>query len=101
MEDEDPVTPAFTNTYYVDYDAPYINIYEELTGLVDETEFSEDVDNSGDVYDSDLFWAMYDYAIGLSFAKYYPIDSDKGTILATFDRKYINIINTTFNNARA
>ncbi len=101
MEDEDPVTPAFTNTYYVDYDAPYINIYEELTGLVDETEFSEDVDNSGDVYDSDLFWAMYDYAIGLSFAKYYPIDSAKGTILATFDRKYINIINTTFNNARA
>lgn len=100
-EDEDEtLTPAFTNTYYVDYDAPYISIYEELVDL-QSTEFDEELDNSGDVYDSDLFWAMYDYAIGLSFEKYYPIDSTKGTILATFNRKYINIINTTFNNARA
>ena len=98
--DDEEISPAFTNTYYVDYDAPYISIYEELVGL-QETEFTDDLDNSGDVYDSDLFWAMYDYAIGLSFEKYYPYDSSKGTILATFDRKYINIINTTFNNARA
>ena len=98
--DEEEINPAFTNTYYVDYDAPYISIYEEIVGLT-ETEFTDELDNSGDVYDSDLFWAMYDYAIGLSFDKYYPFDSEKGTILATFDRKYINIINTTFNNARA
>ena len=100
MEDEDPIAPAFTNTYYVDYDAPYVNIYEELIAL-QETEFTDELDNSGDEYDSDLFWAMYDYAIGLSFEKYYPMDGKKGNILATFDRKYINIINTTFNNARA
>ena len=94
------IDPAFTNTYYVDYDAPYISTYEEVVDLM-TTEFTDELDCSGDEYDSDLYWAMYDYAIGLSFEKYYPYDSTKGTILATFDRKYINLINTTFNNARA
>ncbi len=98
--DDEEIDPAFTNTYYVDYDAPYNTTYNEIIDL-QETEFSDELDNSGDEYDSDLYWAMYDYAIGLSFEKYYPYDSVKGTILATFDRKYINIINTTFNNARA
>ena len=98
--EEEELDPAFTNTYYVDYDAPYINTYNEIIDL-QSTEFSDELDNSGDQYDSDLYWAMYDYAIGLSFEKYYPYDSVKGTILATFDRKYINVINTTFNNARA
>ena len=98
--DGEEVDPSFTNTYYVDYDAPYISTYNELVDLM-STEFTDELDNSGDNYDSDLYWAMYDYAIGLSFDKYYPFDSTKGSILATFDRKYINIINTTFNNARA
>ncbi len=91
------IDPAFTNTYYVDYDSPYNTTYLNLASL----EFDDTLDNEGDPYDSDLFWSMYDYAIGLSFTKYYPYDSVKGNILATFDRKYINIINKTFNNARA
>ena len=98
--EEEEIDPAFTNTYYVDYDAPYISTYNEVVDLM-ETEFNDELDCSGDEYDSDLYWAMYDYAIGLSFSKYYPYDSTKGSILATFDRKYINIINTPFNNTRA
>ena len=63
-------------------------------------------------YTSDLFWKIYDIAIGIAFDKYYPkeeyielpdgtIKKYKGDILATFDRKYINKINRTFNDAKA
>ena len=97
--------PAYTYTYYVDYDAPYIEVYNDIVAL-SETEFTTEMEedfkaSTGDEYDSDLFWVMYDYAIGISFNKYYPYDSQKGTKLSCFDRKYITKINNTFNNARA
>ena len=57
--------------------------------------------SSGDEYDSDLYWMMYDYALGIAFNKYCPEDSTKGTKLSYFSRKYIQKINNTFNNARA
>ncbi len=99
---EEELNPSFTNTYYVDYDAPYISTYNELTDLAD-TEFTEDLleDFSESGYeDSTLYWTIYDYVIGKSFLKYYELDGTKGNILATFDRKYVNKINTAFNNAR-
>ena len=97
--------PAYTYTYYVDYDAPYIDVYNDIVAL-SETEFTTEMEedfkaSTGDEYDSDLYWVMYDYAIGISFNKYYPYDSQKGTKLSCFDRKYITKINNTFNNARA
>ena len=51
-------------------------------------------------YDTDLYWYMYDYVTGIAFQKYYERDTEKGNILAMFDRKYIRQINSTFNNAR-
>ena len=86
----DEETPAYDNTYYVCYDTPYIDVYKELLALEDE-----------DTFDTDNYYdAIYDYAIGISFRKYYPLNTKKGNILATFDRQYIKQINTTFNNAR-
>ncbi|MCR5112464.1 MAG: hypothetical protein K6A63_00850 [Acholeplasmatales bacterium] len=101
---ESEVTPAFSNTYYVDYDAPYNYLYDELVDLT-STEFTDEVaaefdPDDGDPYDSDLYWLFYDYVIGVSFDKYYPKNEIKGSILAMFDRKYVNKINTTLNNAR-
>ena len=113
VEDEEESSPAFTNTYYVDYDAPYNTVYNDLVALADTEIFNQEVADEfdpkdGDPYDSDLYWLFYDYAIGLSFAKYYENDEyleannlePKGNILALFDRKYVNRINVTFNNAR-
>lgn len=97
--------PAYAYTYYVSYDAPYNDVYNDLVALKD-TEFDQEMEDdfkasTGDAYDSDLYWVMYDYAIGIAFDKYYPYDSTKGTKLSCFDRKYIRKINNTFNNARA
>lgn len=113
-EGENQVDPAFSNTYYVSYNAPYVDLYDDITALKDVTFSSEDIVDfsvSG-AYDSDLYWKIYDAAIGIAFQKYYPKEekivlpdgstkSYKGEILATFPRKYINSINSTFNNAKA
>ena len=88
------LTPAFNNTYYVCYDSPYKNVYADLVGLADEATFE-------DVEEDALYDAIYDYATGISFDKYYPYDGVKGSILAAFSRQYIKQINTSFNNARA
>lgn len=100
--------PAFTYTYYVDYDAPYIDVYNDLVALNEteftkemEDEFNDEVASKVDPYESTLYGYMYDYANGKSFDKYYPYDSTKGTKLSCFHRKYITKINNTFNNARA
>jgi hypothetical protein len=109
LEDDDILTPRYTNTYYVDYDACTIDVYDDLTSLKDPTMFDDTAASDFkiaskrygfDAYDSDLYWMFYDYVIGISFEKYYLRDEAKGSILATFDRTYINEINSTFNNAR-
>lgn len=108
LEDDMKYTPCYTNTYYVDYDACQIDVYNGLVELkdydfsLDDKElFDEEVNSGCDPYDSTLYWTFYDVVIGISFEKYYPIDTTKGEILATFDRGYIDQINTTFNNAKA
>ena len=106
--DEDGIlTPCYTNTYYVDYDACQIDVYNTITDLKDYefsaddiSLFDEEVADGTDPYDSTLYWTFYDVVIGISFEKYYPIDTTKGEILATFSRNYIDLINRTFNNAR-
>lgn len=113
-EGEDHVDPAFANTYYVSYNAPYMSLYDDIISLSDAEFTAEDVEGltSDNAYDSDLFWKIYDVAIGIAFAKYYPKEESvvlpngstkhyKGDILATFPRDYINKINSTFNNAKA
>lgn len=102
------VTPAYSNTYYVCYNTPFVNIYDQILELKDDTFNKDDEDlfisetkNGVDEYDSSLYYKVYDYATGIAFAKYYPKDEVKGSILKSFDRKYINKLNTTFNNARA
>ena len=101
---EDEVTPAFSNTYYVCYDTPFYSIYDEILGLSDSDFTKEDIDlfksEGGDPYDSSLYWKFYDFANSIAFDKYYPKDGAKGSILPNFDRSYVDIINTTFNNAR-
>ena len=110
---------GFANTYYVSYNTPYLDIYDDIVDLktVDintelEEEFKAERESGVDPYDSTLFWNFYDIAIGIAFEKYYPkqleiVQPDgsiryyKGDILATFERSYINTINATFNNARA
>ncbi len=110
---------GFANTYYVSYNTPYIDIYDDIVDLKSlvinnelEEEFKSERNDGVDPYDSTLFWNFYDIAIGIAFEKYYPkqlevvqpdgsIRHYKGDILATFDRSYINTINATFNNARA
>lgn len=114
--DEGPnhADPAFANTYYVSYNAPYVGLYDDIVSLRDVEFSTADLEgfSTDSAYDSDLFWKVYDMAIGIAFDKYYPkeekiILSDgkekhyKGDILATFSRKYINTINSTFNNAKA
>ena len=110
---------GFANTYYVSYNTPYIDIYDDIVDLKSlvinnelEEEFKSERKDGVDPYDSTLFWNFYDIAIGIAFEKYYPkqlevvqpdgsIRHYKGDILATFERNYINTINATFNNARA
>lgn len=118
-EGTNKVDVGFANTYYVSYNTPYLDIYSDIVDLKSlsiteefETEFNEERKAGGDAYDSTLFWNFYDIAIGIAFEKYYPkqleivqpdgsIRHYKGDILPTFDRKYVNTINATFNNARA
>ncbi|MDE7161248.1 MAG: extracellular solute-binding protein [Anaeroplasmataceae bacterium] len=113
-EGENHVDPAFANTYYVSYNAPYMSLYEDIVGLKDAEFTAEDVEGltASTAYDSDLYWKIYDVAIGIAFEKYYPKEENitlpdgsikryKGDILATFPRNYINTINSTFNNAKA
>jgi hypothetical protein len=52
------------------------------------------------IEDTTLYGVLYDYVTGIAFTKYYEKDNVKGSILATFGQKYIDQINTTFNNAR-
>lgn len=105
---EEIVEPAYANAYYVCYDTPFNSIFDQLVDLRNEVFTEEDLSlyqeekNDGvDDYDSSLYWKIYDYATGIAFDKYYQKDGSKGDILATFSRGYVNIINTTFNNARA
>ncbi len=97
------VSPSYSNAYYVCYDTPFISVYNDIVSL-SNTDFNSDsiegFDNSSNPYDSDLYWSFYDYAIGIAFTKYYSLDLAKGSILPSFDRSYIDIINTTLNNAR-
>ena len=84
---------AYKNAYYVVYNTPFTNVYDEIVALNN---------SSIDEIDQDL---LYDIAIGYGYNKYYPKKVDnangyKGDILAPFDRKYINKINAIFNNAR-
>lgn len=113
-EGENHVDPAFANTYYVSYNAPYMSLYEDIIGLSEALFTEEDIKGitQTNAYDSDLYWKIYDVAIGIAFEKYYPKEENivlpdgtlkhyKGDILATFPRNYINTINSTFNNAKA
>lgn len=101
------VNPAYSNTYYVCYNTPFTNIYNTITALstmefttADEEEFQSEVKGGTDKYDTSLYYKVYDYATGIAFAKYYPENEIKGSILNSFSRNYVNTINTTFNNAR-
>ena len=107
-EESYEVTPAYSNTYYVCYNTPFTNIYDQILllkddsfSLSDEVLFKEETKSGTDEYDSSLYYKIYDYATGIAFDKYYNKNEIKGTILNSFDRKYINKLNTTFNNARA
>lgn len=106
------INPANTNTQYVCYDTPFDSIYHQildLTADIDEfdadalTEFKSSAKSSDpkSFNDSDFYWAAYNYALAIAFKKYYPEDGKVGSILGCFDRKYVNQINNTFNNARA
>lgn len=106
-ENEYEVTPAYSNTYYVCYNTPFNNIYNQILELKDdsftledEALFKNETKSRIDEYDSTLYYKIYDYATAIAFDKYYPKMEVKGSILKSFDRKYINKINTTFNNAR-
>lgn len=56
--------------------------------------------DSEDKYDNDTYYEIYNYAIGVAFEKYYIEDAKKGTILGSFERKYLQQVNNTINNAR-
>ena len=113
------VDPAYANTYYVSYNTPFIDVYEDLLNLANisvdaavEEEFNREIKSGKSAYDTTLYWKCYDMAIGIAFEKYYPkevsielpngeIKKYKGNILTAFERTYINTINNTFNDARA
>lgn len=106
--EEEEVSPAYANCYYVCYNTPLKGIYDEITGLSDYEYassdfdlFDEETNNGTDPYETTLYNTFYDTIIGLSFKDYYPEDETKGSILNNFDRKYLNTINTVFNNSRA
>ena len=100
--DED-VNPSFTNTYYVDYDAVFNDVYDDIVDMrlttIDQS-FKDEFDGSSYEFDTYLYDTIYDIGIGIGFDKYYPRDELKGSILANFSRSYIKEINKTFNNAR-
>lgn len=99
---------TYSNTYYVCYDSPYNDVYDalcemandEISDWEDKDEIASKARSAKNKYDTDLYGYMYDYVTGIGFKKYYERDAVKGNILAMFDRKYIQTINTTFNNAR-
>lgn len=105
---DEEISPAYLNTYYVCYDSPFEEIFDDIVSLKDDSFviddynlYQEEITLGTDPYDSSLYWKIYDYATGIAFSKYYQKDSIKGEILSSFDRDYVNIINKTFNNARA
>lgn len=107
--DDNHVYPANSNTQFVCYDSPFNTIYTEILELKDledtitlftDEEACEALKNTKEIGDTDLFGAFYNYAISIAFDKYYPRNGKKGSILGCFDRKYVNLINNTFNNAR-
>lgn len=107
LDEEDILTPKFSNTYYVAYDAVTIDVYEDLEGLQDPSMFNQELADTFEeesktmnIEDTTLYGVLYDYVTGIAFTKYYEKDNVKGSILATFGQKYIDQINTTFNNAR-
>lgn len=102
------VKPAYSNAYYVCYNTPFNNVFDSLVSLSkyefnneDQLDYIDEIESGVESYDTTLYYNIYDVAIGIAFDKYYKKDEVKGHILAAFERKYINIINTTFNNARA
>ena len=109
VDEENIVYPANANTQYVCYDSPFKTIYSEILDLAvseDTTslftkEAADEAKASTNPYDSDIYWAFYNYALSKAFDKYYPENGKKGSILGCFERKYVNLINNTFNNARA
>lgn len=105
---EEEYDPAYLNCYYVCYNTPLKSVYSEITSLSDYSYskddydlFNEEVASGTDAYSTSLYSLFYDSVIGIAFDKYYDKDSVKGDILTNFNRKYVNRINTTFNNARA
>ena len=103
------VNPANANTQFVCYDTPYTPIYHEILDLKDSDAdtldyFNEDdakpIKQTDDFDELDIYWGFYNYALAIAFYKYYPENGKKGSILGCFDRKYVNQINKTFNNAR-
>ncbi len=116
--EEQEADPAFANTYYVSYNTPYCDVYDDIVSLKDidfddedKAIFDEEQKSGVNAYDSALFWNIYDVAIGIAFEKYYPKEENiivdgvekkyKGDILVAFSRNYIDTINATFNDARA
>ena len=111
-EEGDIINPADANTEFVCYDTPFIDIYDGILELKDDEIIYDDeiideirkngkIDDASTYNDSDLYWAAYNYVLSIAFEKYYPKEGKKGSILGCFDRKYVNLINNTFNNARA
>ena len=90
----------------------FVSIYHEILDLkedetINDEELLNDLRKNGSTSDastyndSDIYWAAYNYALSIAFEKYYPENGKVGSILGSFDRKYVNLINNTFNNARA
>ena len=107
--DDNHIYPANANTQFVCYDTPYTTIYHEILDLKDSDAdtldyFNEDdakpIKQTDDFDELDIYWGFYNYALSIAFYKYYPENGKKGSILGCFDRKYVNQINKTFNNAR-
>lgn len=92
-EDGEELNPSYANTYYVDYDAVFTSVYDELVDL--SSVILTEVD------DDSLVDAIYDYAIGIAFNNFYPKDEFLGSKLPNFSRAYIKTINKIFNNARS
>lgn len=112
---DEELHPAYANTYYVDYNTPYLDVYNEIINLKynnsttkellsfsksDEELFNSEINDGVLLSDTTLYSAIYDYTTSIAFSKYYDINSTKGSILTAFERKYISKINKTFNNAR-
>ena len=92
-EDDEELNPSYSNTYYVDYDAVFNSVYDDLVDLSSVT--------LNDVEDDSIVDAIFDYAIGIAFNNFYPKDEFLGSKLPNFSRAYIKTINKIFNNARS